>query len=304
MNFDQVEAFLLLAQELHFGRTAERLYRSQPQVSRLITTLETEVGGLLFERTSRRVKLTALGVRFEQRVRPAHAALLAAFEDAAATARSTAGVLRIGTPSTIDSAAILDVLDTFSRDHPNCEAALLDVGIWEPYKELRQGDIDVLCSWQACDEPDLRVGPVIEQRGRFLAVGTKHRLADRRTISIEDLADEVINRTPARFPAAMAEAFHPSRTPSGRTIPRTDREMESVAEVTAEISRGRIVSPTVSPHNRYTPHPDIVLIPITDMPPLQLGLIWRKADENARILELARTVRARRPRSLRVSAQR
>ena len=52
MNVQQVEAFLAVADELHFGRAAERLVQSRPRVSKLIASLEREVGGALFDRTS------------------------------------------------------------------------------------------------------------------------------------------------------------------------------------------------------------------------------------------------------------
>ena len=55
--------FLTLAEELHFGRTAERLRMPQPRVSRLIASMERRAGGALFERTSRRVRLTPLGAQ-------------------------------------------------------------------------------------------------------------------------------------------------------------------------------------------------------------------------------------------------
>jgi DNA-binding transcriptional LysR family regulator len=57
----QVEEFLAVAEELHFGRAAERLHVSQPRVSRLIAALERQAGGRPFERTSRKVTLTRLG---------------------------------------------------------------------------------------------------------------------------------------------------------------------------------------------------------------------------------------------------
>jgi hypothetical protein len=60
MDVQQVEAFLAVADELHFGRAAERLVQSRPRVSKLIASLEREVGGALFDRTSRRVRLTPL----------------------------------------------------------------------------------------------------------------------------------------------------------------------------------------------------------------------------------------------------
>jgi DNA-binding transcriptional LysR family regulator len=61
MDMQQVEAFLAVADELHFGRAADRVVLSRPRVSRLIASLEREIGGTLFDRTSRRVRLTPLG---------------------------------------------------------------------------------------------------------------------------------------------------------------------------------------------------------------------------------------------------
>ncbi|MBO0806882.1 MAG: LysR family transcriptional regulator, partial [Actinobacteria bacterium] len=55
MDASEIEVFLALAEELHFGRTAERLRLPQSRVSRLVASLERRVGGALFERTTRRV---------------------------------------------------------------------------------------------------------------------------------------------------------------------------------------------------------------------------------------------------------
>lgn len=63
MDTAEIEVFLTLAEELHFGRTAERLRMPQPRVSRLIASMERRAGGALFERTSRRVRLTPLGAQ-------------------------------------------------------------------------------------------------------------------------------------------------------------------------------------------------------------------------------------------------
>jgi len=78
LDLAQIEAFLILCEELHFGRTAERLYMSQPRVSRLVADLESDIGGVLFERTSRRVALTPLGVQLRDRLAPVYEQLTAA----------------------------------------------------------------------------------------------------------------------------------------------------------------------------------------------------------------------------------
>jgi len=110
MNLAQVEAFLILADELHFGRTAERLALSQPRVSRLMTALEREVGGALFERTSRRVRLTPLGVRLRAGLQPGFAQIRAALDDARAAAGQPAGVLRIGFTNTTGGDALTSLV--------------------------------------------------------------------------------------------------------------------------------------------------------------------------------------------------
>jgi DNA-binding transcriptional LysR family regulator len=67
----ELRIFLTLADELHFGRTAERLGISQPSVSEAIRLLERRVGARLFERTSRSVRLTPAGTGLQQRLAPA-----------------------------------------------------------------------------------------------------------------------------------------------------------------------------------------------------------------------------------------
>ncbi len=70
MELTAIEVFLKVAAELHFGRAAEQLNLSQPRVSRIIHRLENDVGGPLFERSSRRVLLTPLGARLRAAAQP------------------------------------------------------------------------------------------------------------------------------------------------------------------------------------------------------------------------------------------
>lgn len=91
MDLTQVRTFLVLADELHFGRAAERLGLSQPRVSLLVAALEREVCGALFDRTTRWVRLTPLGARLCEGWRPGYGQLLATLDDACAAARQPAG---------------------------------------------------------------------------------------------------------------------------------------------------------------------------------------------------------------------
>lgn len=289
MESSEIEAFLALAEELHFGRTAERLLLSQSRVSRLIASLERKIGAPLFERTSRQVTLTPLGKRLRARIGPAWAEAEAALADARAAARNTDGILRLGWLVSASGLALTRLTESFGACHPECELVICDVPATDPYGPLRRAEIDVLAYWLAGDEPDLTAGPVIEYRARALAVGRGHPLAGRESVSVEDLAGEETDGNPPAFPAAIFDALVPPRTPSGRAIRRGD-PMRGMEELAAIVARGLIVHPTLVDVSTFQ-RPDIRLVPFEDLPPLPLGLIWRTADANARIRALADVAR-------------
>lgn len=289
MDMAQTEAFLAVAEDLHFGRAAQRLLVSQPRVSRLIAALERQVGGKLFERTSRQVALTPLGRQFLAELKPGYQQMQTALAHARHTARDAAGTLRIGCTAFVAGPAVSRLVDEFSARHPGCEVILHEVAMWEPYAPLRRGEIDVLVNWLAVDEPDLTEGAAIEYRDRVLAVGRGHRLAARQSVSAEVLADEDTNELPPSYPAALGDAIMPRFTPSGRPI-RRSQPTHSADDVLTLIARGRIVHPTMASIPLFA-RDDITLVPITDLPPVPLGLIWRTAHQNARIRALASAAR-------------
>jgi DNA-binding transcriptional LysR family regulator len=288
MDIAEIEVFLALAEELHFGRTAQRLHMPQPRVSRLVSAIEHRIGGVLFERTSRQVRLTPLGQRLQGQLQPAYEQLVAVLEDARAAAKGTEGVLRIGFSPTSNMAALTRLTAAFEKRHPGCRAVLDGVSNLDPYSRLRRGQLDVLVNWLAVDEPDLTVGPTLEYCERVLAVASADPLAVRRSVSVEDLADREVARMIPPFPPALYDAIIPPRTPSGRDICRT-QQVHSIHELVALVAQGRIVHPTAAGIPMFS-RDDIALVPITDLPPLQLGLIWCTAHDNARIQALAETV--------------
>jgi DNA-binding transcriptional LysR family regulator len=287
-----IEIFLILAEELHFGRTAERLHLAQPRVTRVIAALEGQAGGKLFERTSRRVRLTPLGARLRDRLQPVYTQLIAAFDDARHAAKDKTGELRIGFTLTTQGEAMTRLASAFEADHTGCRAVLSEVDLSRPYEALRKGEVDVLVNWLAVDEPDLTVGPVIDYRERLLAVGRTHPLAKRRIVDVEELADYANTGFIQSLPRALVDAIMPPRTPSGRPVRRT--HSRGIYEMQDEIARGHSVHPTLANVVLFR-RDDIVLIPIDGLPPLPLGLIWCTGHENARIRALADT--ARKPRS-------
>jgi DNA-binding transcriptional LysR family regulator len=294
MDTAEIEVFLTLAEELHFGRTAERLYMPQPKVSRLIARLERRTGGELFDRTTRRVRLTPLGEQLRGQLQPAWAQITAALDAARIAARGVTGLLRVGGSITAGGPALTGLVGEFCARYPDCELTLHTVTAMDPYTPLRRGDVDVLVHYLVLDEPDLTAGPVIEYRDRVLAVGRGHRLAHRESVSVEDLGDEQVHENAPPFPETLYDAIVPRFTPAGRPIRRT-YPWRTNEDVFTAVARGQIVYPVMSGVALFT-RPDFVLIPIRDLPALPLGLIWCTAHENARVRALAAIARQHAPR--------
>src|SRR6478735_8828221 len=96
MDLRQLEVFLEVKEQLHFGRAAERLYLAQPTVSETVRRLERELGGRLFERSTRRVRLTPLGEAFAPLAREAYDAVVDAYDAGRAFAHDEASRFTVG----------------------------------------------------------------------------------------------------------------------------------------------------------------------------------------------------------------
>jgi DNA-binding transcriptional LysR family regulator len=289
VEFRELRIFLVLTEELHFGRTAERLGISQPGVSEAVRVLESRLGVRLFDRTSRRVGLTSAGEEFRGKVVPALAALERVLAETADASGDITGVLRVGFVLTTGGPALSRLVAAFHTRHPGCEVRLKEVETFDAYRALRRGDIDVLCNWLAVDEPGLTAGTAFAYYQRALAVAPSHRLAGRSTVSMEDLADEEVALFPPTTPPAVYDLLLPPVTPSGRPIRRT-QPVRTIHEILSFVAMGRIVHPTSSAVPLFD-RDDVTLIPIDDLPPLPLGLVWVTSREDSRIRALDETAR-------------
>lgn len=148
----EVRVFLALADELHFGRAAQRLVLTPSRVSQVISKLERSLGGRLFERTSRSVRLTPFGERFLASVRPAYQELEAALSGARELVADTAESLRVGFTSTVDGPALSRHTAAFQARHPRCRMSMHEVPVCDPYAPLRRNEVDVVANWLAVRE--------------------------------------------------------------------------------------------------------------------------------------------------------
>ncbi|MEO3792528.1 LysR family transcriptional regulator [Nonomuraea sp. B10E15] len=281
MEFRELECFVVLSEELHFARTAERLYLSPGRVSQLMRSLETRIGGRLFQRTSRRVRLTPLGERFLADLRPAYEGLATAVSRAKAAAREVTGVLRVGflaTPTDVVTGSVR----AFESRHPGCEVELVEIPLSDPFGRLRAGRVDIAFTLLPVDEPDLAVGEGLNRVSYELGVSTRHPLAGRASIGAEELAGLPLIGLDGPAPRAWRERVAPSVTPSGRPIPRAGTVTTSQEGLTqVALGRGGMLfcAPTAAHHRR----PDVRFVPVAGLPPSILGLAWARAAETAAI---------------------
>lgn len=287
MELREIETFLVLAEELHFGRTAERLYISPSRVSQTVRALEQHVGARLFDRTSRQVRLTALGAQLRDRLRPAYEEIEQAVAAARETAAGITGELRISLLNfAAGGPAFEEIVRAFVRDHPGCRATVYEAFPGQALNRLHRGELDLVVHWLPLDQPGLTVGPVLHRADSALAVQVGHPLAERGWATLEDLADNALADTTATLPPETARVLSPDRTPGGRPIPRRHHDGR-MAEVLSLVARGEIVHPTVASVATYYAHPGVTTVPLRDLPPLESALVWATGRETSAIRAFA-----------------
>ncbi|MBC9716880.1 LysR family transcriptional regulator [Streptomyces sp. TRM66268-LWL] len=281
MNWQELEAFLVLAEELHFGRTAERLLVSRARVSQLTKALERRVGAPLFERSSRHVVLTPLGRQLRDDVTPYHQGLLEALAHATETARGTEGVLRVGFSSPLAGELVMRAVEAFRGQYPRCEVQIREVHLSDHFGPLRAGELDVQLTELPVSETDLTVGPVLLRDDRVLAVSAGHRFAGRTTVSLEDLADETVLMMDG-MPEPFRDWLVPARTPGGRPI-RCAATTRYWQELLALVAAGEGVTVAAAQGAHYYPRPNLVYVPFDDAGPIEYALLWRGGAPSTKV---------------------
>ncbi|GAA1761698.1 LysR family transcriptional regulator [Nonomuraea bangladeshensis] len=288
MELRDIEIFLTLAEELHFGRTAARLCLSPARVTQAIQKQERQIGAPLFERTSRTVRLTPVGRQLRDDLRPLYAGLKHSVERAQLAGQGITGILRVGMlpANAYDLRAYWDV---FRFRHPQWKLRVRSTQFSDAFATLRRGDIDVLVAWLPVDEPDLAVGPVLLAEPRVLAVSTGHELTRRTSVSLEMAAD-FQHPQASTAPGYWYDAFVPRETRRGRTIERGP-VVQNTEEAITLAGMAEIVVLFPSHMTRYWVRPDITYLPVTGMEKLPFALVWRSESENEPIRALAEVVR-------------
>jgi DNA-binding transcriptional LysR family regulator len=288
MELRHLRYFVAVAEELSFTAAARRLHLSQPPLSQQIRELELELGTPLFERTSRRVELTAAGAGFLAHARAILAEAERAREDVQAIGAGRVGIIRIGSTGSVLLGPLAGLIAAFGRAHPGIAVRLREMGPDEQVAALEARRIDV--SFLRHPPPD--TGLVAEtawreEVGVCLPIGHPLTASPRLPLAALDGHDLVSLRLrDSRF----ARYLNDCCVRAGFT-PRIVHEVVESYSLTSLVAAGLGLA-LVPESVRTVARPDVTWRPLEPPAPRADVAILYRPDRPAaldRLLELART---------------
>ncbi|MDH6699130.1 LysR substrate-binding domain-containing protein [Streptomyces griseoviridis] len=204
MELRHLRYFAVLAEELHFGRAAERLHMAQPPLSQRIRDLERELGVRLFDRARPRIQLTEAGALLLEHTRPVLAGVETAREAMRRLRPGEAGVLRVGVPPDTHPPVLRTLTELFSRRVPDVLVDLHELTTDEQLLRLREGELDAGVVRHPCDLVGLESGPKA-RRDLGVVLRTDHPCArDGGPVRLRELSGASL----VIFPRAMAPQLY------------------------------------------------------------------------------------------------
>lgn len=293
MELRDIEIFLTLAEELHFGRTAERLHISPPRVSQAIAKQERRIGAPLFQRTSRKVTMTPLGEQLRDDLHAGYRRILEGVESARDSARGGPDVLTFGVlgPTWQE---ISPITALFRSRHPNVELRMREVRLDDPFGLLREREVDVALLWLPVEETDLTVGPVTFTEPIVLAVGRTHPLATRSSVSLTELSTHTVLPSGLPIPEYWESAVNP--VPGGAS--HRTRE-----EIMWAVTSGEGAAFACAQGIKYLERADVVYVPIDERPTMRWGLVRRSGQIGRLVGEFSRTAAELGPLALAIALE-
>ena len=278
MDVGQLRAFLAVAQELHFGRAAERLNMTQPPLSRIIKQLETELGTRLLDRNTRSVKLTSSGQALVAPATEVFEALRRAEEAVRSADNGEAGMVRIAFAGVSTHQLVARLARQVKSNRPRIQLELSSQNFAQPaMKKLVQGETDIaLGRWDVI--PAEVSSRVVMPDSLVVAMPDTHPLAGSRRIAMGRLATEAfISLTPfegAVLPDRLRRLAHANGFVADivQVAPDTQTALALVsAEVGCHLTLASVARNATDPH--------VVFIPLEDSTAdVDLRAAWRRND--------------------------
>ncbi|TDC27552.1 LysR family transcriptional regulator [Streptomyces sp. 8K308] len=274
----ELRYFVAVAEELHFTLAAERLYVSQPALSKQIRALERQLGAPLFERDRREVRLTAVGTALLPHARRT----LAAWDEAASAVERAKAVQRatlsVGWSTSPGRGGLLPAIRSrFTAAHPDAELRLRQVGWDDPSAGLADGTSDVAFLWLPLVDADRYRWLVVAEEPRVVALPENHPLAARSTIPFADLLDEPFLALP-HSTGPLRDHFLAVDARAGRP-PRIGDEVGSTDETYEALVDGRGICLLAAGNAPLLTRGGVTTRPVTGLSPSRLAVAWHADDQ-------------------------
>jgi DNA-binding transcriptional LysR family regulator len=282
INLRQIEAFLAVADERHFGRAAERLSVSAPWMSHTIRDLERSMHVQLFIRTTRSVELTPAGQVFAGLAGQVVADLASAIRTTQGVERRLQKALRLGYTIGAGLEIVPRLIRTFYDRNPGVTLDSEEFDFTDPSAGLRDFQVHA-----AVVRPPLGLTGLVSvelaAERRVACLPDDHPLASRKSVEISDLLPEPIIAAPlSPGPWRDYWILTEYRTQPARIVdeaPTLDAELHLV-------SRGVGLSITSEAVGRWYRRPGVTFVPIRDLSPCIVSLAWWP-HETAAVAQLA-----------------
>ncbi len=266
-----VRAFLAVAEELHFGRAAKRLGIVQPAVSAAIRQLEDEVGAVLFDRTQRKVTLSAAGAHFR------HGAVeaLAALEDGARNARRAAqgqtGRVVVHFSAMAALWRLPNALARFRKQRPDVQVIVAQKGTRQQLEAVRDGSCDIAFAIMPGDVSPLSAAELpAEPLAAVLPAG--HRFARSKSLALADAVREPMIILPRASEPAITDAYR-RLCASFEVEPNVVMELDQVEAMLAFIAAGIGIALMPASIARLG-FRGVAVVPLRPRIPAEGSLVW------------------------------
>ena len=293
MEVHKAQAFLAVAEELHFGRAAKRLHMAQPPLSRLIRQLESELGATLFERNTRHVTLTPQG---EALLEPARELVMLAQRMKDVVRRSQAGEtgrVRLGFAGASVNQAVGELARQVRRRRPGISLELYSSQFsYLGLEKVLDDSLDIVIGrWDFL--PAEISSRLVALEELLIALPESHPLADRETVDVEDLAGEAWIVLPGGAGATLPNRLNTLAMNAG-FVPRIVQVAPDSWTLVVLVGAGMGISLILSSVRDNVPSRGVVYKPLTqEQKPVEVCLLWRRGDANPAlqsVIEISETV--------------
>ncbi|GHH31272.1 LysR family transcriptional regulator [Streptomyces rubradiris] len=291
----QLRLFLALAQELHFGRAAARLFMAQPTLSKQIRLLESKLGVILLDRTSRAVALTPAGRALIPEAQEAVRAMARLRQRAAEHSRQVRGHLVLGF---IAGEAAMPythaILDELHRRQPCIQVELRALSFGNQFQALANGDVDAALLRHPLPRSLRTIRLATEPR--VACIPASDRLAAlqaERPVTLMDLADYLVVDMPTQAPRDWWDSWAVNPRPDGSSV-EFGPVAENIEGLLHIIARAHAFSFLPAAARLLYPRPGIAYLDVADAPPSTAALAWMPTNRDrptlAALLDITRRV--------------